>query len=351
MLKPAHNSTSQYWEISRTSAGLNYTYKNNNPQNILFMGNDGLIGVGNTNPAATLDVSGSFKTQNADITGTLTTQKFDVRDTLSANILKAQSATIAGTLSANSLNARTASISDNAIINGCVGIGTSNPAALFHINDTRVFLPDRTPIEDSASSRYTRTLLQLTTPESGYGFSISYDYGSLTFQQRSGDFNLNTPGGGLTIASNGNVGVGNYSPQAKLVVDGLLKAANADIAGTLSASTLNAENATITNATITNTLNANSANINGKIKTKEVEVTLQGWKDYVFEEDYKLLPLVEVAQFIAENKHLPDVPSAAEVEANGINLGEMNAILIQKVEELTLYILDLQKQINELKTK
>ncbi|MCL2245540.1 MAG: hypothetical protein FWC10_00260, partial [Lentimicrobiaceae bacterium] len=61
--------------------------------------------------------------------------------------------------------------------------------------------------------------------------------------------------------------------------------------------------------------------------------------------------LPETEQFIKANKHLPNVPSAAAVEANGVNLGEMNAILIQKVEELTLYILDLQKQINELKTK
>jgi len=63
----------------------------------------------------------------------------------------------------------------------------------------------------------------------------------------------------------------------------------------------------------------------------------------------KLPTLNEVEQFINENQHLPNVPSAAQVEANGLNIGEMNAILIQKVEELTLYILDLQKQINALK--
>jgi hypothetical protein len=59
--------------------------------------------------------------------------------------------------------------------------------------------------------------------------------------------------------------------------------------------------------------------------------------------------LTELEQFITENKHPPNVPSAAEVEANGVNIGEMNAILLQKVEELTLYIINLQTQINELK--
>ena len=108
---------------------------------------------------------------------------------------------------------------------------------------------------------------------------------------------------------------------------------------------------TISATTIsTTTLNANGANINGKIKTKEVEVTLTGpWPDYVFEENYKLLPLVEVKQYIKQNGRLPEIPSAKEVEENGINLGEMQSKLLMKIEELTLYILDLQEQIEELK--
>ena len=68
-----------------------------------------------------------------------------------------------------------------------------------------------------------------------------------------------------------------------------------------------------------------------------------------FEQDYNLLPLNEVEQYIKQNNRLPNVPSAAEVEEEGVNLGEMNAVLLQKVEELTLYIIDFQKQINELK--
>ena len=71
----------------------------------------------------------------------------------------------------------------------------------------------------------------------------------------------------------------------------------------------------------------------------------------MFEKDYKLLPLNEVEQFITQNQHLPNVPTAAEVEANGVNLGEMNAILIQKVEELTLYIIQLEKRLSEIESK
>ena len=88
----------------------------------------------------------------------------------------------------------------------------------------------------------------------------------------------------------------------------------------------------------------------GNLKVKELHVTLTNWPDYVFGEGYRLMPLDEVEEYIGENGHLPQMPSAAEVEADGANLGEMNRLLLQKVEELTLYIIDLQKQIDELKS-
>lgn len=91
--------------------------------------------------------------------------------------------------------------------------------------------------------------------------------------------------------------------------------------------------------------------VNGKINCKEVEVTLTGWSDFVFNEDYKLRSLYDVENFIAQNKHLPDVPSATEVLSNGTNLGEMDAILLQKIEELTLYMIELKKENDLLKSR
>ncbi len=73
------------------------------------------------------------------------------------------------------------------------------------------------------------------------------------------------------------------------------------------------------------------------------------WADFVFKPEYKLLDLKKVEAFIAQNGHLPDVPSEKEVRANGYNVNEMDAKLLQKVEELTLYIIDLQKQVDALK--
>jgi hypothetical protein len=112
----------------------------------------------------------------------------------------------------------------------------------------------------------------------------------------------------------GNVGIGTTSPQAKLSVNG-------------------------------------TGTFNGKVKCTEVEVLLAAWPDYVFESGYNLRPLSEVENFINVNKHLPDVPSAATVTANGANLGEMNATLLQKVEELTLYMIQLQKDNDALKAR
>lgn len=92
--------------------------------------------------------------------------------------------------------------------------------------------------------------------------------------------------------------------------------------------------------------------VNGKILATEVEVALKSsWPDYVFDEDYKLSPLSEVEKFIKENGHLPGIPSAQEVKDNGLSLGEMNKNLMEKVEELTLYVIQLQKEVNSLKTK
>jgi hypothetical protein len=75
------------------------------------------------------------------------------------------------------------------------------------------------------------------------------------------------------------------------------------------------------------------------------------WPDYVFEKNYRLMPLTEVRKFTNTYKHLPNVPSAAEIEKNGIKMGDMTKTFLEKIEELTLYIFQLQEQIDQLKKK
>jgi len=97
--------------------------------------------------------------------------------------------------------------------------------------------------------------------------------------------------------------------------------------------------------------------VNGNAIFTKVKVeAYSGWPDYVFEDNYQLPALMDVEKFILEHKHLPDVPSAAVVEKEGQDLGEMNKTLLQKVEELTLYIIEqnknyqkLRKEMNEMR--
>lgn len=131
----------------------------------------------------------------------------------------------------------------------------------------------------------------------------------------------------LFVNYDGNIGIGTQSPTSKLDVQGEIKAHSLSINGDLTGNTLA---------------------INGKITAKEVEVTLDGWPDYVFSEDYTLSPLSDVEEFIKQNKHLPGVPTEKEINEEGLSLGQMNKLMMEKIEELTLYIIDLEKKINKL---
>jgi len=91
-----------------------------------------------------------------------------------------------------------------------------------------------------------------------------------------------------------------------------------------------------------------NASVNGTITTKVVKVTPNGWSDYVFDSTYHLPALSEVSQYVRAHRHLPDIVSAAQVEQNGLDLGESQAAQLKKIEELTLYMIDLNRKVEEL---
>ncbi len=103
-------------------------------------------------------------------------------------------------------------------------------------------------------------------------------------------------------------------------------------------------------STATNDIPANyHLAVNGNIIAEEVNIQIEEeWPDYVFEETYHLHSLKETEKYIERNKHLPNVPSAKDVDQNGIDLGTMNAVLLRKIEELTLHLIDQNKKIEEL---
>jgi hypothetical protein len=87
--------------------------------------------------------------------------------------------------------------------------------------------------------------------------------------------------------------------------------------------------------------------VDGKIKAKEIVVST-GWSDFVFDDDYDLMPLKGVEDYIEENGHLPHIPAGKEVEEKGLSMGEMQKLHMQKIEELTLYLVEQNKQIEKL---
>ena len=101
----------------------------------------------------------------------------------------------------------------------------------------------------------------------------------------------------------------------------------------------------------TTTMGTYKLAVEGSVGAREVKVEASGWSDFVFKPDYDLPTLEEVAEHIAEKGHLPEIPSETEVTENGINLGEMDAKLLQKIEELTLYLIDVNQQVQQLRSE
>ncbi len=144
----------------------------------------------------------------------------------------------------------------------------------------------------------------------------AYDYwGAYLHFQAIGD-NGNEK---MNVTVDGKIGIATTDPKYSL-----------DVNGTIRAKEVKVEEFSCSNASFNGTLAAN-----------QITVTTNGQTaDFVFEEDYELRDLQEVETFIKTNKHLPEIPSAAAMEADGVNLAEMNKLLLQKIEELTLYAIE-----------
>jgi hypothetical protein len=148
----------------------------------------------------------------------------------------------------------------------------------------------------------------------------------------------------------GNVGIGTNNPTEKLDVDGGLKVSgNTFLSRLIVNTTSNQYNANANFAVTGNSIFEGNIITLGNITSKKIKVCANGWCDYVFEKEYKLIPLNEVELFIAKNKHLPDVPSAKEIENQEVDIFEMQKIQMKKIEELTLYLIELKKENEEMK--
>lgn len=194
-------------------------------------------------------------------------------------------------------------------IDGSVGIGTNSPQAKLDVNGN---------IRINNNADYTfLTLGKQANDQIIVDNHPQKAYGGGYFFRVHNDSNPNSYLDALVIADNGNVGIGVNAPQNRL-----------DVAGKSSFS--------------------DNMKVNAKIEAQEVKVTQTPTADFVFEEDYALPALEDVEHHIKEKKHLPEIASAKEMEKEGVNVGEFQIKLLQKIEELTLYSIEQNKKINKL---
>jgi len=179
------------------------------------------------------------------------------------------------------------------VTSGNVGIGTTTPSVPLSFGsslaNSKIALWENNGLRYGLGIAPFQFRLHLPAPDARFSF----------LSDEAGTNEL------MTILGTGNIGIGTNNPQAKLAVK-------------------------------------------GDICAQKVKVAANGcWADYVFHPSYKLRPLTELEQYIHEQQHLPEVPTANEVEKEGIDLGNNQALLLKKIEELTLYVIELNKQVQE----
>lgn len=251
---------------------------------------DGNVGIGTPTPAYKLDVNGTINASSILINGTPFAGGGSQWATSGSNIYYNTS--------------------------GNVGIGNTSPQSKLDLTVSNL-----AGVNISGnSSTYVGSDINISRTSTGTGvgqapalqFNDNATLSRGLIQSSSGgiQFFYNSNNGGwyerMRIDGSGNVGIGNTNPDAKLTVS-------------------------------------------GQVHAQEVKVTVNApGPDYVFEKDYALPSLDQIKVYIEENKHLPEVPSAKEMEKNGVQLGEMNMLLLKKIEELTLYAIEMNKMMNRI---
>lgn len=252
------------------------------------------------------------------------------------------------------------------LVGGEVGIGTSNPGELLHVNGVSKF-GQRIQITGN------------TIPASGAGLEIGFSAGEALIESRT------RPGGStyndlrikgedlmfnikaaevMRIRNNKRVGIGVSNPSHKFHVQtddfdyvahfentrfgtgeydpkGIL--VEVDQAGTV------IQTWKKSGTTMMEIAGSGLLSVNGEIKGRELNLTQTGWPDYVFDEGYDLMSLEELEQFVEKEKHLPGLPTAEEIEKEGLNVGMMQTEIVKKIEELTLLLIVQQKQLDEMR--
>jgi len=226
---------------------------------------------------------------------------------------------IYSTVSTSNASSYAASLNGKVYMSGNVGIGTGSPAAKLHIVDAGGSGATANANADFVVEDNTKAYINILTPdanESGllFGTPTSSADGGIVFNATAVNKGLEFRTGGnstkMSITSAGDVCINTTTPATGYKLS-----------------------------------------VYGNIICEELKVQLHAnWPDYVFDENYSLPSISDLKNFVSANKHLPGIPSSVEVKEQGISVGDMQTKMMQKIEELSLYIIQLQNEIDELKT-
>ena len=224
--------------------------------------------------------------------------------------------------------------------NGNVGIGTSTPVSGLHLyqNNADKGSPAGLTIEQAGTGNSVISFLQT----SSYRWMIGIDH-SDNDRFKIGRGNIWSAGTDITIDITGKVGIGTTAPKNILDIEG-----GVTIGATYSGTNTAPVNGLLVEGNVligktSQTNNTYKLDVAGPIRANEIVINTTG-ADYVFAPNYRLRSLFDLESYIQRNGHLPEVPSASEMQQNGLSVSEMQTTLLKKVEELTLYVIELKKQ-------